>query len=435
MKRVLIITYYWPPSGGAGVQRWLKFSKYLPENGWQPVVFTPENPEIPVVDESLKKDIPEQVEVVKIPIWEPYQLYKRFAGIKKEDKIQPGFATDRKKSALVEYVSLWTRGNLFIPDARKFWIGPSVKYLKQYLKDHPVDAIVSTGPPHSMHLIALKLKKHFDIKWIADFRDPWSTMDYLDKMHLSSLAWKRHRQLEQKVFDKADHVLSVSNTWASEMNIKDRSKVSVITNGFDGKDFENDTDVAEDDSFNIVYAGILSEYRIPHGLFEALNALMEGNDEFYEKTKIIIYGSIDQEVYRVLENYPKVKERFIFKGYVAHDEVIEKYKKASLLLLILNNSHIVKGNIPGKFFEYLGSGKPILAIGSEEGDVAEILHSGNHGAFVTGNDVSRFKERLLAFFKGDSTSADISKGDVSKFDRKNLTKALVEILNGPMKND
>ena len=179
MRRVLIITYYWPPSGGSGVQRWLKMSKYLPENGWQPVIYTADDAEYPVEDKSLEKDVAPETEVIRRPIVEPYSFYKKFLGIKKGEKVKAGFINEgAKKTGWKESLSVWLRGNLFIPDARCWWIKPSVRYLKKYLKEHPVDAMISTGPPHSMHLIARALHKKFNIPWVADFRDPWTDIDF-----------------------------------------------------------------------------------------------------------------------------------------------------------------------------------------------------------------------------------------------------------------
>ena len=186
MKRVLIITYYWPPSGGSGVQRWLKMSKYLPEYGWQPVIYTTENAEYPIVDPSLEKDVSPEAEVIRRPITEPYTFYKKFLGIKQEETVKVGFTQEeKKKKSWKSGLSMWIRGNLFIPDARRWWVKPSVKYLKKYLQEHPVDAIISTGPPHSMHLIAMKLKEATGLPWIADFRDPWTEIDYYQDLHLT----------------------------------------------------------------------------------------------------------------------------------------------------------------------------------------------------------------------------------------------------------
>ncbi|MEA3317025.1 MAG: glycosyl transferase family 1, partial [Bacteroidota bacterium] len=184
-KKVLIITYYWPPSGGAGVQRWLKFAKFLPKYGWNPIIYTPENGEIPVTDKSLHKDISKETKVIKRKIWEPYTWYKKFIGQKNNQKINVGFLSENQKPKFTEKISVWIRGNFFIPDARKFWIKPSVKFLKTYLKNNNVDAIISTGPPHSMHLIAMQLQKKLNLPWIADFRDPWTNIDFYEDLLLT----------------------------------------------------------------------------------------------------------------------------------------------------------------------------------------------------------------------------------------------------------
>lgn len=221
MKRVLIITYYWPPSGGSEVQRWLKMSKYLPEYGWQPVVYTAENAEFPVDDPSLEKDVSPEAEVIRRPIVKPYN----FLGLKEKQKGWKG------------NLSVWVRGNLFIPDARCCWVKPSVKFLTEYLKEHPVDAIISTGPPHSMHLIALKLKEKLNIPWIADFRDPWTEIDYYDDLHLTKWADKKHHRLEREVLTKADKVVTVSSDGARRLGRIGNRNVRVFPDGFDS---END---------------------------------------------------------------------------------------------------------------------------------------------------------------------------------------------------
>ncbi|HKI88004.1 MAG TPA: hypothetical protein VKA38_03185, partial [Draconibacterium sp.] len=179
MKRVLIITYYWPPSGGGGVQRWLKFVKYLPSNGWKPVVAVPENPEYPVIDLSLQEDVPKEAEIIKLPIWEPYGIFKKITGRKKEERVNTGLLFDEKKQTSIEKISLAIRGNFLIPDPRIFWVKPSIKRLKKLIPELNVEAIITTGPPHSVHLIGYRLNKIFGIPWIADLRDPWSNLDML----------------------------------------------------------------------------------------------------------------------------------------------------------------------------------------------------------------------------------------------------------------
>jgi glycosyltransferase involved in cell wall biosynthesis len=198
MKKILIITYYWPPSGGGGVMRWLKMSKYLPELGWKPIIYTPENPDASVTDVSLLEEIHPETETLKTPIWEPYKIFRFLTGKKKSEKFKPGYISEASGGDWKSKVSVFIRGNLLIPDPRKFWIKPSVKFLSQYLEEHPVDLIVSTGPPHSMHLIALELKKKFGTCWIADFRDPWTDIDFYDKLRLTRWADQQHRNLEKR---------------------------------------------------------------------------------------------------------------------------------------------------------------------------------------------------------------------------------------------
>lgn len=223
MKKVLVITYYWPPSGGAGVQRWLKFVKYLRLYGWEPVVYTPSNPELPVTDNSLLNEIPDGLTVLKHPLWEPYQLYKRFSG--RSENINTGFLTEKGVTGWKEKLSVWVRGNFFIPDARKFWIKPSVKFLSGYLEKNQIHAIVSSGPPHSMHLIALSLKKKFNLPWLADFRDPWTGIDYYNDLMLTGYADRKHHKMEQEVLQKADAIVSVGYDMSRNFEKVDRKSV------------------------------------------------------------------------------------------------------------------------------------------------------------------------------------------------------------------
>ena len=205
--------------------------KYLSDFGWQPVVYTTENGEMPAIDPSLEKDIRPDTIVIKKPIWEPYSIYKRLTGRKRDERMGAGFLTEKKKSSKIENLAVWIRGNLFIPDARKYWIKPSVRYLQKYLRENPVDAIISTGPPHSMHLIALALKNKLNIPWIADFRDPWTKIDFYDKLRLSNRADKKHRRLEKVVIQTANIVVTVSWQWSDEFIKMGAVRTEVVTNG------------------------------------------------------------------------------------------------------------------------------------------------------------------------------------------------------------
>ena len=274
LKKVLIITYYWPPMGGGGVQRWLKMTKYLRDFGWEPVIFTVEGGEGAVEDPGLASQIPPNIETHRVKIWEPFDLYKRFTGKGKEEKLTPGLVSS-KKSSWSQKISVWIRGNLFIPDARMFWIRPSTKYLTRYLKNHQIDAIVSTGPPHSTHLIALNLKKKFSNPWLADIRDPWTNIDFYDKLMLNKWADRKHHKLELQVLQTADQIVTVSDSWADDFKRLGGFRPVVITNGFDPQDFEDSGNVDLDEHFTITHAGSLNNDRNPELLWEVLGRLIK----------------------------------------------------------------------------------------------------------------------------------------------------------------
>lgn len=436
MKKVLIISYYWPPSGGAGVQRWLKFCKYLRDYGWEPVVYTVENGEMPVIDKSLEKDIPANMLVIKKPIWEPYTLYKKFIGRKKDERINTGFLSEKKKKGFMEKISVWIRGNFFIPDARKFWIKPSVKFLKQFIIENNISAIVSSGPPHSMHLIALGLKEKYPtIKWLADFRDPWTNIDYYKDLQLTKLADKKHHQLEERVLQKADAIVSVGKTMKNEFieimrkkSISIESKSYVITNGFDEDDID-DSPKTNEKKFSIAHIGTLVASRNPILLWEILDELVKENELFKQELEIKLVGKVD---YGVMESIKEKKlDAFLTKiDYLPHAEINRFQKNASALLLLVNNTPNAKGILTGKLFEYLASATPILAIGPVDGDLAEILNETGAGKISGFDDKNNLKNNILSLFHQHREGKLISStANITKYSRKNLTAQLASILN------
>jgi glycosyltransferase involved in cell wall biosynthesis len=356
MKRVLIITYYWPPGGGAGVQRWLKFSKYLPENGWQPVIYTPENPEVPALDPSLEKDIPEVCEVIRTPITEPYSIYKRFTGRGKEEKVNAGFLDEGRKPGLKDKIAVWIRGNFFIPDARKFWIRPSVKFLVKYLKENPVDVIVSTGPPHSMHLIALGLKQKLDIPWIADFRDPWTGIDFYNQLMLTRYADGKHHRLERTVLQKADRVVTVGWESARQLKAIGGRDVDVITNGFDEDDIgiPDNGEKKHNDKFVIRHIGAINRDRNHENFWRAVKKLKD-DKTFKQRLVVELVGKSDASVRESVKKYG-LSDTVSFISYVPHSETGILLRTADLLYLPINNTPNAKAILTGKIFEYIASG-------------------------------------------------------------------------------
>ena len=432
MKRVLIITYYWPPSGGSGVQRWLKMSKYLPENGWQPVIYTTENAEYPIIDHSLEKDVCPEAEVIRRPIVEPYAFYKKFLGIKEEETVKMGFIEEKeKKQSWKKNLSLWIRGNLFIPDARCWWVRPSVRYLKQYLKDRPVDAIISTGPPHSMHLIAMKLKKATGLPWIADFRDPWTKIDYYGDLHLSRWADRKQHKLERDVLTKADKVVTVAPDGARRLGRLGNRNVRTIYNGFD-RDDDAQTPVSLPEKFTITYLGVLSKIQNPMKLWQVLGELVKENEDFNKNLKINLIGQIDNSVVRAIDEN-SLTQHVTYTPYIPHDQVSAVHRSSTLLLLLLmpDNEPRAKGLLTGKLFEYLASGRPILCIGPEDGDAARILRETHSGMTVSFEDKEKMKAAFNELYQSylEHNLPRNSHPEVERYSRRLLAKEYAELLN------
>lgn len=428
LKKVLIITYYWPPSGGVAVQRWVKMAKFLREFGWEPVIYTAENAEMPVIDHSLEASIPSGIVVIKRPIWEPYDLYKRFLGYKKQEKIGAGFLQEKKKPGALQKFSIWVRGNFFIPDARKFWIKPSIKYLSEYLLKNPVDAIISSGPPHSMHLIAMGIKQKLNIPWIADFRDPWTKIDYYNELNLSDYADKKHHVLEQKVLLSADKVVTVSKHWASEFNLINNNNTEVITNGFDEDDF-NKNAVEIDRGFILHHSGMINKARNPELLWEVLSELCKENQEFNKELSIQLTGNID---FTVLESITinKLKDKLVHVEHLAHNEAVQAMQRSPVLLLLLNDTHDILGRIPAKLFEYLAAKRPILVIGNVEGDAAAIIKETNAGSIAEMNNKKDIREKILILFdQYRSGQLNINSTGIQKYARRENAKCFAKILD------
>ena len=419
-KKVLIITYYWPPSGGAGVQRWLKFSKYLPDFGWMPVVYTPENPEFPSIDDSLSAEVSTACEVIKTPITEPYSLYRKLLGLKGDEKIQTGFLTESRKPRRLERFARWVRGNFFIPDARFLWIKPSVRFLTRWLDEHPVDLIVSTGPPHSMHLIARELKKRTGLPWVADFRDPWTDIDFYHELFLSAWANKRHHRLEAAVLREADQVIAIGETMRLGLLSKEpQARITVVPNGFD----EADTalpEVLPDPRFVLAHIGSFSPARNPHTLWKVLGEL-KSDHQLPRDFVIQTIGKLDISV-RDSISEAGLASHLEHIPYLEHRDVVIFQQKASVLLLVANRTHNAKGIVTGKVFEYLASGRPILAIGPVDGDLAHLMRETSAEAVTDYDDETMLRETLLKHFAAHPAVAE--KRNLTAYTRHHLTEKL-----------
>ena len=436
MKRVLIITYYWPPSGGSGVQRWVKFAKYLPKEGWQPVIYTPENPELTTIDKTLAEEIPPEAEVVKTHIFEPYGIYRKLMG--------KGSSTDLKaltsagsdgnevnpvnggKKSWKQKLSLYIRGNFFIPDPRIMWVRPSVKFLKSYLKKHPVDAIVSTGPPQSMHLIGLELSKATGLPWLADFRDPWTKIFYFKHLELTPRSEAKHQALEKKVVDGATRVIAVSPMVKKDFEAITSTPVELITNGFDEEDFNDPFEA--DEYFNITHTGLFASDGDPEILWKVLAAKCQEDKEFRKLLRIRLVGKTDQEIVNSIET-AGLGPNLVNLGYQSHEVAVREQRNASVLILPLRKEPEYEAVLPGKLFEYLASRRPILGIGQTDGAMAQVVRNTGSGIVYDWNEEQKIR-RWVDFSWEEFKNHELldNATDISMYSRRRLTKRLVSLL-------
>ena len=423
MKKVLIITYYWPPSGGAGVQRWLKFAKYLPEYGWQPVILTvdPKYASYPQRDESLLAEVDPQCLVYATKSFELYNLYKLISG--KKEVPYGGFA-NASKEGLFQKLSKFLRGNFLLPDPRKGWNRYAVKKAIELIRQFDIDTVVTTSPPHSTQLIGLKLKQKLKINWIADLRDPWTDIYYYNQFKHTVLARKIDLRYERNVIENADKLITVSEDvkriFAEKSDLPVSKKTFVIPNGFDEDDFR-DINVPSENRKIITYTGTISEAYDVDSLLKALQNL---DSELKSQLLIRFVGKVPSSVEH------KFRETGVdleLVGYVDHPKSIEYLFRSNILLLVIPKVKNNAGILTGKFFEYLAAQKTILAIGPVNGDLSKIIQETNSGKLFDYND----QEGMRQFIQKQLNSPDsnVKPVHVSKYSRKELTGAVAKLLD------
>jgi glycosyltransferase involved in cell wall biosynthesis len=432
MKKVLIITYYWPPIGGAGVQRWLKFSKYFRQFGWEPVIYTPSNPDFPIHDETLLKDVASDLTVLKTEIIEPYDLYRKIMRKKKTETVNQGFLSEGKENTLMQSAMIWVRGNFFIPDARKFWINPSITYLSKYIQEHKIDAVISTGPPHSMHLIAIGLKHKFNIPWIADFRDPWTQIDFYSQLKLSSFADAKHKKLEHQVLMQANKVVTISPSCGKDLEKLGNRKVDIITNGFDTDDFipmAIGIDSKMMEGFMFHHTGALNKDRNPYTLWKVLGDLCKENSHLKKDLILKFTGKTDAIVLESLKQQG-LESNFIKSEYMPHSEIVKSMMQSPILLLPLNNTPNNAGVLSGKLFEYLAAKRPIFGIGLPNADAAAILKETQAGTMYDFDDYVGMKKQVLILYNQYKTKQlSIQSNSIDKYSRENCASAYAKLLD------
>ena len=429
MKKVLIISYYWPPCGGIGVLRCLKIAKYLREFGWEPIIYTADNADYPSIDESNFKDIDPDTLVLKQPIWEPYKVYRKLTGKAKDANVNNVFYTKEEKAGIAHKLSVWVRSNFFIPDARCMWINSSVKFLTKYLQDNQVDAIFSNGPPHTNTRIATLVKEATGIPWLADFQDPWTQIDYFSLLNLTSWGLAKHKRYEQQAFKGADLMTIVSPTWKKELEDIGAKNVNVVQWGYDPQDYK-ELKHQPSGKFVISHLGILGYDRNPEILFSAIGSLIKENQEFADRLQIQLPGQVDYSVKESINKHD-LQDHVIIPGNINRVDALQMMKDSHILLLLLNKQANAKGRIPGKLFEYLAVRRPILCIGDSTGDSADIVRTTKGGDASEYEDFDYLKsivlERFTQFENGNG-AIDI-KSDIDQYSIKRLTSKIAGLLD------
>lgn len=417
MNKVLIISYYWPPKISPGVFRWYYFSKYLPNYGYKPIVFTPLTSKV----NNSRNQFDNNIDLIKRKIFDPSDILSSLF----KTNINKGILSS-SNSILNNFLS-WIRINFFIPDSRIFWVKPSVNYLKKYIENNNIKTIITTGPPHSIHLIGLKIKDILNINWIADFRDPWSSWDILQDMKPNNKVINKHKELEKKILKNANKVIVTNpNLYSEFLNIIDANKLELLTNGtllFKSKKQYGSK------KFKISYLGLLNKFRFPKVFFNVLKELIIKNDEIDKDIEIFISGTIDKSIYNYLINDSILKTKLNYVQNVEYENTFHHFNSSSLLLLLLNKKSI--NTTPTKVFDYATSGTPVLTLGEKKDKNMDLLlRELSLEKIVSYSDKISIEKTILRSYKNFKLNIKNKPSDnIKKYDRKYLAEKLSKILD------
>lgn len=433
MKNVLIIAYYFPPSGGPGVQRVLKHIKYLPEFNWNPIVLTVENGQYPAIDESLLDQIPPKTIIYRSHIFEPHDLYRFFTGKKKETAIDVNvIKKEGQKLSVREKISEFIRATFFIPDGRAFWIYSSKKVVHEILEKHKIDMIYSSSPPYTCSLIARNIKRNSSIPWVAGFRDPWT--DFISAPKRWFIPKAIDKAMEFSVFNEAD---AIEVAWEGIMKdaLKkypkiDQNKFFHIPNGFDSDDYPK-LNYQKNDRFTITYTGSMYGRRNPLSFLTALKNLIYSNSIKSKQIKIRFIGRFGTEVEAMFEQFP-YKDCLEILPYIPHNKSIEYLLRSDALLLIVDESKESQEIVPGKVYEYLGTKRPIIAIAPQESAISKLLNECGSGYIAHQSEIEKIEhiiKTLYIYWKNDFKGFNPNLHNIYKYERKNATKELSNLFN------
>ena len=422
-NKVLIITYYWPPYSSPGVQSWLKFVKYFEKFNIKPYVYTPEFSNINQVDQSLISDITESTVIIKKPIFLLDSILRIFLP-HKYSQFNKGLIPSEENLNIIDKILLYLRGNFFIPDPKIFWANRSVNFIKNYVYQNNIDTIITTGPPHSMHLLGQKIKNSTNIKWIADFRDPWTNIWYNKKFYFTKSTLNKHKELEKSVLNEADHIIVTSNRLNVEYSKLTNKPISTITNGFD---HINDDDFKLDKKFSISHIGSMFSDRNPDILWKVLNKLVREVNGLNEFLKLNLVGNVSIEVKESIRKY-SLESYVEYIGHITYDQTSTYLKNSQLLLLIQTNQVESNYIIPAKLFEYLNSNRPIISISNND-DVYNIINETNVGFnFQYDHEVELYNCILNYFNKFKNGGISILPRNTNNYSRFELTRSVSNII-------
>ena len=369
------------------------------------------------------REVPANVEVITHPIKEPYGLATLFSK-KKTKQISSGIISNEKSSA-VEKLMLYVRGNFFIPDARVGWVKPSVIFLTEYISRNPIDVLITTGPPHSLHLIGMQLQKELGIRWIADFRDPWTTIHYHKSLRLNKASARKHKEMESSVLKAADTIVVTSPTTKKEFEALTNVPIEVVTNGYD---VSSNVEITLDSKFSISHIGSLLSERNPEILWEVLSDISKENPSFKKELHLKFAGAVSEEVKRSLQKNGLL-EISEFYGYVSHSEAMILQRQSQILLLVEIDSAETRAIIPGKLFEYLSAERPIIALGPKKSDIESVILETNSGYFFNYDEVDILKSQILHYYKDyNNNSLKVSSKEINKYSRRELTRQMARII-------
>lgn len=411
------------------MQRVLKFAKYLPEFGWQPIVLTVNEGEYPAVDQTLIKDIPEVCKVFKSRSFEPNLLYKRFVGMKAQEQIPIAVLTE-KELTWKKRIANWVRLNFFIPDAKITWKPAAVRLGKKIILQEKPDLILSSSPPVTVHLIAQKLSRWSGLKWIADFRDPWTDIYHYDMIKKNRHTKYIENKMEGSVLNNSDDVITVSESLSKllQKKIETGKTVKVIPNGYDHEDYISIDKNNKFSKFTIAYAGKLNSQQNPINLWNSLSNLIKKEPQFAKDFQLLFMGNFNKVVLDEIHKR-RLTSYLQNKGYLAHHEMLSNLVKSNLLLLVIPDTAKNEGILTGKVFEYLAAQNYIIAIGPKEGDTAKLLRETGCGKMFDFQE-NLESEILRQYQNWKKAAPDImDSAKIQNYSREKLTEKLVSIFD------